>query len=121
MFSPTDWLIFRQIFMPKECSKSFQTHLSILFFHLNSNQEGETLSDILNTWQPKKRAPGGSGPQTALFERLLNAIKEKLGGAFTLVLVSCVKILIVLNEQKSQHNGQVPQPLYINLSPSNHR
>lgn len=45
-----------------------------------SNKEGETLSNIIDTWQPKKRAPGGIGPQTLLFQHLLDAIKEKLGG-----------------------------------------
>ncbi|KAM7535253.1 hypothetical protein Aperf_G00000100172 [Anoplocephala perfoliata] len=46
------------------------------------NAEGETLSDLLNSWEPKKNVPGGIVPQKALFHQLMNAVREKLGDSY---------------------------------------
>ncbi|KAL5967472.1 Tonsoku-like protein [Taenia solium] len=46
------------------------------------NREGETLFDLLNDWQPKKRAFGGLESQKILFQQLFDAVKGKLGDSF---------------------------------------
>ncbi|CDI98134.1 tonsoku protein [Echinococcus multilocularis] len=46
------------------------------------NCEGETLFDLLNDWQPKKRSFGGVESQEILFQQLLGAVKEKLGDSY---------------------------------------
>ncbi|KAL5108944.1 Tonsoku-like protein [Taenia crassiceps] len=46
------------------------------------NREGETLFDLLNDWQPKKRAFGGLEPQKILFQQLVDTVKEKLGDSY---------------------------------------
>nr|CDS30702.1 tonsoku protein [Hymenolepis microstoma] len=46
------------------------------------NAEGETLSDLLNSWEPKKNAYGGTVAQRALFHQLMNAVRNKLGDSY---------------------------------------
>ncbi|BHF73815.1 hypothetical protein SprV_0401689900 [Sparganum proliferum] len=46
------------------------------------NKAGETLSDLINNWKPKKRGSVSMEQQSSLLINLLDAIKQKLGDAY---------------------------------------
>ena len=54
------------------------------------NAEGETLSDLLNNWQPKKRGPSGTESQKTLFNQLLHTVKANLGGKYCLLFPNII-------------------------------